>query len=83
MNKKRSKPDLDIFWDDEAFNLVSAVPDKVFNGEPVVFNYFLNNFRTSFFDHKCRHREKVALQNLRQTGTVLAYTQDFNQHACT
>ncbi|KNZ54709.1 uncharacterized protein VP01_2876g2, partial [Puccinia sorghi] len=28
-----------------------------------------------------RHRVKVALRNLRQTGTVSAYTQDFNQHA--
>ncbi|KNZ60945.1 uncharacterized protein VP01_14798g1, partial [Puccinia sorghi] len=57
--------------------------DKAFNGEPVVFNDFLNNFRSSFSDQNCRHCAEVALWNLRQTGTVLAYTQDFNQHART
>ncbi|KNZ58068.1 uncharacterized protein VP01_2001g3 [Puccinia sorghi] len=29
---------------------------KVFNGEPVVFNKFINDFRASFFDHNRRHR---------------------------
>ncbi|KNZ48356.1 uncharacterized protein VP01_5729g1 [Puccinia sorghi] len=43
--------------------------EKVFNGEPVVFNYFLKNFRSSFFDHNRRHCAKVDLRNLRQTGT--------------
>ncbi|KNZ46325.1 uncharacterized protein VP01_7358g1 [Puccinia sorghi] len=38
--------------------------DKVFNGEPVVFNDFLNDFRSSFFDHHCRYHAKVALWNL-------------------
>ncbi|KNZ48258.1 uncharacterized protein VP01_5790g1 [Puccinia sorghi] len=36
---------------------------KFFNGEPGVFNEFLNNLRSSFFDHNRRHRAKVALQN--------------------
>ncbi|KNZ61023.1 uncharacterized protein VP01_1461g1 [Puccinia sorghi] len=36
--------------------------DKAFNGEPVVLNEFLNDFRSSFFDHNHRHRAKVALQ---------------------
>ncbi|KNZ46504.1 uncharacterized protein VP01_7209g1, partial [Puccinia sorghi] len=44
--------------------------EKVFNGELVVFNDFLNDFRSRFFDHNRRNRSKVALQNLRQTGTV-------------
>ncbi|KNZ61095.1 uncharacterized protein VP01_14528g1, partial [Puccinia sorghi] len=50
--------------------------DKVFNGEPVVFNDFLNNFRWH-----CA--AKVALRSLHQTGTMLAYMQDFNQHTHT
>ncbi|KNZ55665.1 uncharacterized protein VP01_2619g1 [Puccinia sorghi] len=57
--------------------------DKVFNGEPVVFNDFLNDLKFSSFDHNHRHRAKVALRNLRQTGTMSAYMQDFNQHART
>ncbi|KNZ61821.1 uncharacterized protein VP01_13525g2, partial [Puccinia sorghi] len=55
----------------------------IFNGEAVVFSYFIDDFKSSFFDHNCRHRAGVALQNLRQTGTVLTYTQDFNSHART
>ncbi|KNZ45501.1 uncharacterized protein VP01_8059g1 [Puccinia sorghi] len=57
--------------------------EKVFNREPVVFDDFLNNFRSVFFDHNCQHHAKVTLQNLCQTRTLLAYTHDFNQHACT
>ncbi|KNZ59531.1 uncharacterized protein VP01_170g6 [Puccinia sorghi] len=57
--------------------------DKVFNGEPVVFNDFLNDFKPSFFDHNRQHCVKVALQNLCQTGTVSAYTQEFNSQART
>ncbi|KNZ62855.1 uncharacterized protein VP01_1214g2 [Puccinia sorghi] len=45
--------------------------DKVLNREPVVFNDFLNNFRSSFFDHNCRHRAEVAFWNLCQAGTGL------------
>ncbi|KNZ44612.1 uncharacterized protein VP01_899g3 [Puccinia sorghi] len=51
---------------------------KVFNAEEVAFNKFLNNFKSSFFDHNCQHRAEVALQSLRQTRTVSAYTQEFN-----
>ncbi|KNZ51108.1 uncharacterized protein VP01_4091g3 [Puccinia sorghi] len=58
------------------------VPGQIFNGEPVLFNDFVNYFRC-FFDHNHWHHAKVTLRNLRQTGTMLAYTQDFNQHACT
>ncbi|KNZ46309.1 uncharacterized protein VP01_7375g1 [Puccinia sorghi] len=56
---------------------------KVFHEVPVVFDDFLNNLRSSFFDHNRQHRAKVALRNLHQTGTVSAYTQDFNQHTFT
>ncbi|KNZ63275.1 uncharacterized protein VP01_11659g1 [Puccinia sorghi] len=45
--------------------------EKVFNGELVVFDDFLKNLRSIFFDHNHRHHAKVALRNLRQTGTVL------------
>ncbi|KNZ57264.1 uncharacterized protein VP01_219g10 [Puccinia sorghi] len=57
--------------------------EKVFHREPGGFNDFLNDFRSSFFDHNSRHCVEVAWRNLRQTGTVLAYMQEFNQHACT
>ncbi|KNZ45607.1 uncharacterized protein VP01_799g5 [Puccinia sorghi] len=57
--------------------------DKVFNRKPVVLNDFLNDFRSSFFDHKRRHHAKVALRNLFQTETVLPYTRDFKQHTRT
>ncbi|KNZ47476.1 uncharacterized protein VP01_6371g1, partial [Puccinia sorghi] len=44
---------------------------NVFNAEEVAFDKFLDDFRCSFFDHNCQHRAEVALQSLRQTGTVL------------
>ncbi|KNZ62925.1 uncharacterized protein VP01_12076g1, partial [Puccinia sorghi] len=44
---------------------------------------FLDDFRCIFFDHNCQHLAEVALQSLHQTGTVLAYTQEFNSHAHT
>ncbi|KNZ44470.1 uncharacterized protein VP01_912g1 [Puccinia sorghi] len=56
---------------------------KVFNGEPVIFNDFLKDSRSSFFDHNHWHCAKVALWNLRQTGTMLAYTQDLDQNTHT
>jgi len=56
---------------------------KVFNGEAVDFQEFLNDFKYSFFDHNCQNHTKVALHNLCQTGTVSTYTQDFNLHART
>ncbi|KNZ52515.1 uncharacterized protein VP01_3548g3 [Puccinia sorghi] len=49
----------------------------------VVFEKFLDDFRFSFFDQNHQHHAEVALQSLRQTGTVLAYTQEFNSHAPT
>ncbi|KNZ48336.1 uncharacterized protein VP01_5743g2, partial [Puccinia sorghi] len=72
-----------LFMKDYAATWSQPQLDKVFNGEPVVFNNFLNYFRSRLFDHNPWHRAKVALWNLRQTGTVLAYMQDFNQHART
>ncbi|KNZ64456.1 uncharacterized protein VP01_10273g1, partial [Puccinia sorghi] len=56
---------------------------KVFNVEEVSLNKFLNDFKSSFFDHNCQHRAEVSLQSLRQTGTVSAYTQELKSHACT
>ena len=38
---------------------------KVFNGEAVDFQEFLNDFKSSFFDHNRQHRTKVTLINLR------------------
>ncbi|KNZ63358.1 uncharacterized protein VP01_11557g1, partial [Puccinia sorghi] len=65
-------------------NLVSTIYEmKVFNTEEVAFDEFLDDFNSSFFDHNCQHHAEVALQSLRQTGTVLAYTQEFNSHTCT
>ncbi|KNZ48225.1 uncharacterized protein VP01_5819g1 [Puccinia sorghi] len=51
---------------------------KVFNGEPVVFSEFINHYKSSFFNQDHHHCTQLALQNLCQTGTVLAYTQYFN-----
>ncbi|KNZ43811.1 uncharacterized protein VP01_9842g1, partial [Puccinia sorghi] len=45
--------------------------EKVFKGDPVVFDYSLNDFRFSFFDHNRRHCSEVTLWNLRQTGTIV------------
>ncbi|KNZ48856.1 uncharacterized protein VP01_5361g1, partial [Puccinia sorghi] len=43
--------------------------DKVFNGEPVVFNDFLNNFRSSLFDHNHSHHAKPTYRTLTSTPT--------------
>ncbi|KNZ61459.1 uncharacterized protein VP01_13981g1, partial [Puccinia sorghi] len=56
---------------------------NVFKMEEVTFNKFLDDFKSIFFYHNCQHRAEVALQSLCQTGTVLAYTQEFNSRACT
>ncbi|KNZ57866.1 uncharacterized protein VP01_2052g1 [Puccinia sorghi] len=56
---------------------------KVFNAEEVAFNKFLDDFKSSFFNHNCQHRAEVALKSLRQTGTVSAYMQEFNSQAHT
>ncbi|KNZ62336.1 uncharacterized protein VP01_1283g10 [Puccinia sorghi] len=56
---------------------------RVFKAEGVVFDEFLDEFRCSFFDHNRQHNAEVALQSLCQSGTVSAYTQEFNLHART
>ncbi|KNZ49434.1 uncharacterized protein VP01_5006g1 [Puccinia sorghi] len=56
---------------------------RVFNAEEVAFNKFLEDFKSSFFDHDCQHCVEVFLRSLRQTGKVSAYMQDFNSHART
>ncbi|KNZ48149.1 uncharacterized protein VP01_5876g1, partial [Puccinia sorghi] len=66
-----------LFVKDYAATWSQPYLDKVFNREPVVFNKFLNDFRSRFFHQNRWHHAGVALRNLRQTGTVLAYTQDF------
>ncbi|KNZ63342.1 uncharacterized protein VP01_11577g1, partial [Puccinia sorghi] len=72
-----------LFMKDYAATWSQPYLDKVFNGETVVLNEFLNDFKSSFFDHNHRHCAEVALQNLHHSGTVSAYTQDFNQHTHT
>ena len=42
---------------------------------------FISNFKATFFDANRKQQEELALWALCQTGTVLAYTQDFNTHA--
>ncbi|KNZ44341.1 uncharacterized protein VP01_925g4 [Puccinia sorghi] len=59
-----------LFMRDYAATWSQTYLDKVFHKVPVVFDDFLNNFRSSFFDHNHLHRAKVALRNLCQTGTV-------------
>ncbi|KNZ45771.1 uncharacterized protein VP01_7819g1, partial [Puccinia sorghi] len=54
-----------------------------FNAEKVDLKKFLENFKSSFFDHNHQHCAEVALRSLHQTGKVLAYTQEFNSHSCT
>ncbi|KNZ64684.1 uncharacterized protein VP01_1004g12 [Puccinia sorghi] len=45
---------------------------KVFNKEAVVFSHFMNNFKSSFFNHNHQKHAEIALQNLFPTRTVLA-----------
>ncbi|KNZ58222.1 uncharacterized protein VP01_1973g2 [Puccinia sorghi] len=47
-----------LFMKDYTATLSQLYLDKVFNREPVVFNDFLNDFKSSFFDHTCQHRSK-------------------------
>ncbi|KNZ64537.1 uncharacterized protein VP01_10183g1, partial [Puccinia sorghi] len=56
---------------------------KILNGEAVVFSKFIEDFKSSFFDHNRCHHAEVALQNLLQSGTVSTDTQDLNSHART
>ncbi|KNZ47183.1 uncharacterized protein VP01_6623g1 [Puccinia sorghi] len=37
---------------------------KIFNGEAVVFSKFIEDFKSSLFNHNHHHRADVALQNL-------------------
>ncbi|KNZ64452.1 uncharacterized protein VP01_10281g1, partial [Puccinia sorghi] len=46
----------------------------VFKAKEVAFNIFLEDFKSSFFDHNCQHHTEVALQSLCQTGQLSAYT---------
>ncbi|KNZ63277.1 uncharacterized protein VP01_11650g1, partial [Puccinia sorghi] len=55
--------------------------NRIFIGEPLDWADFLGDLEASFFDHNCQQQAEVALWNIRQTGTVSSYTQDFNQHA--
>ncbi|KNZ48951.1 uncharacterized protein VP01_5302g1, partial [Puccinia sorghi] len=72
-----------LFKKDYAATWSQPYLTKAFNREPVVFLEFINDFKSSFFDHDHHHRTDVALRNLCQTSTVLAYTQDLNSHART
>ncbi|KNZ60462.1 uncharacterized protein VP01_154g5 [Puccinia sorghi] len=72
-----------LFMRDYAATWSQPHLDKVFHEVPVVFDEFLNDSRSRFFDHNCQHCAEVALRNLFQTGTVSAYKQDFNQHTRT
>ncbi|KNZ48345.1 uncharacterized protein VP01_573g5 [Puccinia sorghi] len=56
---------------------------KVFNAEEVAFNKLLDKFKASFFEKNCQHFAEFDLRALCQTGTVLAYTQEFNSHTRT
>lgn len=71
------------FMTDYAATWSQPYLNKVCSGEAVVFSEFIDDFQSSFFDHNRRHHAEVALRNLRQTGTVASYTQDFNLHART
>ncbi|PLW04595.1 hypothetical protein PCASD_26919 [Puccinia coronata f. sp. avenae] len=70
------------FLTDYAATWAQPYTTKLFAGMPVAFLEFLNDFKAIFFDLNCKHQAKVALQSIRQTGTVAAYTQAFNMHAC-
>lgn len=71
------------FMTDYASTWAQPYLTKIFESQEVVFSEFINDFKASFYDHNRRHRAEVALRNLRQNGTVSAYTQDFNMHART
>ncbi|KNZ50940.1 uncharacterized protein VP01_4165g2 [Puccinia sorghi] len=59
-----------LFMTDYAENWSKPYLMKVFNAEEVALNKFLDDFKSSFFDHNCQHCAEVALQSLLQTGTV-------------
>jgi hypothetical protein len=70
------------FLTDYAATWAQLYTTKLFAGTPVVFLEFFNDFKASFFDLNRKHQAEVALRSIRQTGTVAAYTQAFNMHAC-
>ncbi|KNZ61591.1 uncharacterized protein VP01_13815g1, partial [Puccinia sorghi] len=72
-----------LFMRDYAATWCQPYINRIFNGEPLDWTDFLKDLEASFFDHNRQQRAKVALRNICQTGTVLSYTQDFNQHART
>ncbi|KNZ63676.1 uncharacterized protein VP01_11142g1, partial [Puccinia sorghi] len=72
-----------LFMTDYAATWSQPYLMKVFNAEEVALKKFLDDFKSILFDHNCQHHAGVAIQSLFQTGTVLAYTQEFNSHACT
>ncbi|KNZ44391.1 uncharacterized protein VP01_9207g1, partial [Puccinia sorghi] len=55
---------------------------RVFNAKGVFFDQLLDDFKSIFFDHNHQHRAEVALKSLGQTGTLTAYIQELNSHAC-
>ncbi|KNZ60026.1 uncharacterized protein VP01_1624g2 [Puccinia sorghi] len=59
-----------LFMTDYAATWSQPYLMKVFNTEEVVFNKFLDDFKSSFFDHNRQNHAEVSLQSLRQTGTV-------------
>ena len=71
------------FMRDYAATWCQPYLNRIFNGEPLDWTDFLKDLEASFFDHNRQHQAEVALRNIRQTGTVSNYTQDFNQHART
>ncbi|KNZ61102.1 uncharacterized protein VP01_14519g1, partial [Puccinia sorghi] len=71
------------FMIDYAANWSQPYLMKIFNMEEVAFNKFLDNFESSFFDHNHQHCAEVSLHSLHRTGTVSAYTQEFNSHTGT
>ncbi|KNZ48683.1 uncharacterized protein VP01_548g2 [Puccinia sorghi] len=56
-----------LFMRDYAETWSQPYREMVFNKVPVVFDYFLNDFRSTFFDHNRQNRDEVTLWNLRQT----------------
>ncbi|KNZ60311.1 uncharacterized protein VP01_1572g2 [Puccinia sorghi] len=64
----------------QPFNGTHGAAANSFQPGLMAFNVFLEDFKSSFFDHNFQHRAEVALQSLRQTGTVSAYTQELRLH---
>ncbi|KNZ46983.1 uncharacterized protein VP01_677g6 [Puccinia sorghi] len=52
-----------LFMQDYAATWSQLYLTRLFNGEKVVFSKFMDDFKSSFFDHNCRHCAEVALRN--------------------